>query len=130
MMAVEHWITAFLERIHKDPRVSIVHIGVFSVMAHCCTKFGNNGKCIMFRSDIMHIAKISSASTYYKVIKELSDYGYIKYSPSRYHLYGSMITLLPDTNNNKIQNIHNRHENKNENNSHPGGDSEHILRMP
>lgn len=131
MIPIENWIAAFLVRIQKDPRISIVHIGIFSVMAHCCVRFGREGSCIVYRSDLMQAAKISSASTYYKILKELSDYGYIGYYPSRCPLKGSLVTLLPmtDTSKNKILNTNNRHENKNENDGCPFRDSERILLM-
>lgn len=131
IIPVENWIAAFLGRIQKDPRISIVHIGVFSVMAHCCVRFGDDGSCLIHRNYIMKTAKISSASTYYKILKELSDYGYIGYYPSKCPVKGSHVTLLPLTEieKNKILNTNNEHENKVKNDDCPIMDGRRILLM-
>jgi len=95
MIPEENWIAAFLTRIKRDPRISIVHIGIFTVMANCCNKYSGSGYCIVHRNTLMQAAKISSATTYYKVVNELSAYGYIGYYPSRCPVKGVFITLLP-----------------------------------
>jgi len=46
---------------------------------------------VLFSHDIMGIAKISAVKTYYKCIRELNDYGYIKYIPSYKNNQGSKV---------------------------------------
>lgn len=104
-MQVENWIMAFMDRIQKDPRVSVVHIGIFSVMAHFCNQSSGTDRCVLFRQDLMKAAKISSPATYYKIINELSEYGYIGYVPSKCPSKGSLITLLPTADPNRTKNL-------------------------
>lgn len=46
-----------------------------------------------FSRDLMYLAKISGLSTYYRSVRQLNDYGYIKYEPSRNHFSGSLIHI-------------------------------------
>jgi hypothetical protein len=47
----------------------------------------------VFSRDLMHLAKISGVATYHKSIRELNDFGYIKYQPSYNHFSKSLIYL-------------------------------------
>lgn len=99
-MGTSEHIAAFIERTKGDPRISIVHIGIFTALAYQCAIAGNGYKCILNRDAFMAVAKISSTSTYYKFITELAAYGYINYRPSKHPATGSWIEI-PLSGNNK-----------------------------
>lgn len=72
----------FFQAIEKDYRISSTHIGIFAALLYyrSCNGFVNPIEA--FRLQIMTLAKISAPETYRKCMKELTDYGYLKYIPS------------------------------------------------
>lgn len=89
-------INSFFSAIKEDNRISPVHISLFmAIMQH---RSSNNDEKIVvcvFSKDLMRLAKISGVATYHRSIKELHEYGYIKYEPSYNHSIGSLI-FIPD----------------------------------
>ncbi len=80
-MDVSSHLNQFFKRISVDARVTVTHISVYSAILQTTCKLGTN--CLtMFSFELMQVAKISSGKTYYKVVRELSDFGYIRYEPS------------------------------------------------
>lgn len=86
----------FFTAIEKDGRISSTHIGVFAALLQYRTANGFVNPIEVFSHQIMRIAKISAASTYHKCVKELSEYGYIKYEPSFKRTKGSKIYFPHD----------------------------------
>jgi hypothetical protein len=72
----------FIEKSMHDPRLSPCHItvylGIFSQWA--ANKFPS--ALAIVKDDIMTISKVTGRNSYYKVIRELHDFGYIEYLPS------------------------------------------------
>jgi hypothetical protein len=81
----------FFSSIEKDCRISITHIGIYAALLQYRQKQGFANPIIAFSHQIMGIAKVSSAMTYHKCVKELSEYGYIRYEPSFNRNRGSRI---------------------------------------
>src|SRR4051794_16419774 len=86
-------LTEFFSAIQNDARISPVHISLFmAIMQHW-----NDNDCKnpirVFSRDLMRLAKISGVATYHRSIRELHEYGYIKYKPSFNHLSGSLIFI-------------------------------------
>ena len=75
-------LSDFFAAIEKDGRISITHIGIYAALLQYRIGKGFVNPVQLFGRDIMRIAKISAPITYHKCIKELSEYGYIKYTPS------------------------------------------------
>lgn len=90
--------TEFLTRIKKDPRVSVVHIGMYAVLTNRCILKGHRYCCDLDRETLMGTAKISSPTTYYKIVGELAEYGYIRYEPSRNPRRRSAIAITTEQN--------------------------------
>ena len=88
------YLSDFFEAIEQDARISITHIGVYAALLQYRIQNGFTNPIQAFSHEIMPIAKISSAITYYKCVKDLSDYGYIRYDPSFDHTKGSMIFFV------------------------------------
>ena len=72
----------FMAGIEKDPRICLSHIGVFSVLLHLREENSGLEPFPIKREELMKAAKISSTATYFKIIRQLHEYGYIHYLPT------------------------------------------------
>src|SRR5690606_13588927 len=70
------------EAIQNDARISTTHIGIYAALLQYRLLHGFDNPIQVFSREIMRIAKVSSAMTYHRCIRELSEYGYIRYEPS------------------------------------------------
>jgi len=94
---MEEWIGCynyFFERIRSDPRIRIGHLAVFSSLFYLCLESKGDREIKAYASEVMTVAKISGRFTYFRIIAELAEYGYIKYLPSKSKFYPSEIELL------------------------------------
>src|ERR1044071_5558387 len=84
-------LTDFLSAIGEDPRITTAHISIYlALWKHWADKKFEH-PVSFFRKDLMATSKISSLNTYHKVIRQLHEYGYIKYEPSYNHFEGSLV---------------------------------------
>lgn len=85
-------LLAFLSAAETDPRISTAHVSLFvSLFSE-----GYKTQCdaVSFsRPQLMSSAKISSRATYHKCMKDLHDFGYVKYIPSHHPVLGSLVLL-------------------------------------
>ncbi len=86
-----HILVRFLSRIESDQRITTAHISLYTVLWKKWEESRGEGFLIFFSHEIMPLCKISSYSTYHKVIKQLHEYGYINYAPSYNHFLGSKV---------------------------------------
>lgn len=84
----------FFSAIQSDGRISITHIGVYVALWRYRMEHGFANPIQVFSHEIMHIAKLSSAMTYQRCVKELSEYGYIRYERSFNRMKGSRIYFI------------------------------------
>lgn len=87
-------LSDFFVAIETDARISITHIGIYAALLQYRVQAGFINPIQVFSREIMDIAKISSAMTYHKCVRDLSDYGYIRYEPSFNHTKGSKIFFV------------------------------------
>ena len=87
-------LSDFFSAIENDPRISITHIGIYAALLQYWKEHGCKNPVQVFSYQIMSIAKISASTTFHKSIKELNDYGYIRYEPSFKRNKGSKIFIL------------------------------------
>lgn len=90
-------LSKFFSAIANDPRISITHIGIYMALWQYWKEHDFEDPLHVFSHYIMRLAKISGGSTYYKIIRDLSDYGYIKYEPSYKRNQGSKVYFLVKT---------------------------------
>ncbi len=84
-------LSNFIDCVKEDPRINMAHISLYaSLVSHWHANGQGNPLCV-FSRDIMPICKISGAATYHRSIRELHEYGYIKYVPSFNHFLGSLV---------------------------------------
>src|SRR5690242_2080048 len=92
-IALANELLHFFDAVREDSRIGPVHISLFIAIVRQWNKNNcQNPVCISTR-EIMSLSKISGRATYYKSLKELHEYGYIKYKPSHDCLTGSFVQL-------------------------------------
>lgn len=74
-------LTDFYEVIAEDVRISATHISLYMALLQAWNKGLSKNPFFIQRDTMMKVAKISR-KTYNKRMKELQQYGYIKYEPS------------------------------------------------
>lgn len=90
-----HQLLEFFGAAANDPRISPTHISLYLtlyqkwIMNHCVDPVH------ISRSDVMKTSKISGIATYHKCIKDLHEYGYIKYMPSYNRRCNTRVYLFP-----------------------------------
>lgn len=89
-----YYISDFFEAIETDARISITHIGVYAALLRYRIQNDFTNPIQVFSHEIMSIAKLSSAITYHKCVRQLSEYGYIRYEPSFNRTKGSKIYFI------------------------------------
>jgi len=87
-------LSDFFSAIETDPRISITHIGIYAALLQYWSEHHFENPVHVFSYDIMRIAKISASTTFHKAIRELSEYGYIKYEPSFKRNKGSNVYFI------------------------------------
>ena len=87
-------LSDFFTAIDKDPRISITHIGLYAALLQYWSEHHFENPVYVFSYDVMPIAKISASTTFHKTIRELSEYGYIKYEPSFKRNKGSKVYFI------------------------------------
>jgi hypothetical protein len=92
-MLGENKLYEFLAATKDDGRISAVHIALYLALIQKSLAFENNKEIKVSRQEIMCLAKISSRQTYNKRIRELQEFGYIKYYPSFHQTAGAIIHL-------------------------------------
>lgn len=87
-------LSVFFNAIAGDARISITHIGVYAALLEQWRRQCFENPVIAFSHEIMLLAKISTKTTYCRIVRELSDYGYIRYESSLKRNKGSRIFIV------------------------------------
>lgn len=78
-------------RMGNDKRLLSTHISLFTALFICWQRNGFVSPFAITRKTLMVFSKIASVTTYHKCIKQLDEYGYIRYHPSYHPSNGSLI---------------------------------------
>lgn len=76
-------LSTFFSLIRTDFRIGTTHIGIYAALVQFSVDKGFINPIKAYRYEIMEIAKIASPYTYHKCMKELNEYGYLTYLPTR-----------------------------------------------
>lgn len=87
-------LSEFFTAIANDPFINTTHISLYMGLLNFWFEHDCKNPICVFRCQIMQLCKISGYATYHKCMKELSDYGYIRYSPSYNRNKGSLVYLV------------------------------------
>ncbi|EJL62816.1 hypothetical protein [Flavobacterium sp. CF136] len=91
-------LSDFFTAIKKDFRISTTHIAIYAALLQCRADKGFINPIEVYRHEVALVAKVLSAYTYHKCIRELSSYGYLKYEPSFKKTQGSKIYFMDSIN--------------------------------
>lgn len=94
MTKYQHHLMLFYRKAKADDRLLPSHMSMYLVLFWFWQQAGYDNAIVIFRKDIMPLTRISSLVTYHKVIRQLDEYGYIKYNPSFNYYKGSQVFLL------------------------------------
>jgi hypothetical protein len=75
-------VEEILERLIGDARAGPVHLCVCLAIWICGASEGGDDPFVIRRAELMRLAKIQGKTTYFRVMKELAEWGYIEYWPS------------------------------------------------
>lgn len=85
----------FFTGIESDHRITRTHISLYtSLWKRWKDQRDGSLPLIVFSYEMYPLCKISSSSTYHRVIRQLHEYGYIRYTPSYNHYIGSRVEFL------------------------------------
>ncbi len=76
-------LSGFFESIEKDFRIGSTHIAVFAALVQFWMEKGMVNPIQAYSIEIQKIAKIMSPKTYHKCVRELHEYGYLFYVPTK-----------------------------------------------
>lgn len=75
-------VIGLIHRLASDPRINVWHIGLLLAIADISYHNGGRNPVTITRKLVMRLSHIRSLATYHKCIRQLEEYGYIKYRPS------------------------------------------------
>ena len=87
-------LTRFYSAIKDDNRIGTTHISLYMALFQFYNLNGFKNPLDITRTSLMAVAKISGLATYHKCIKDLHEFGYIKYNPSYNPSINSQVYLL------------------------------------
>jgi len=91
MNYVRH-LNGFFARLAEDKRLSSYHISLYIALFQHWNANRFSNQFTISRMEVMQLARVGSANTYARCIKELADWGYITYLPSSNLHSGSKVT--------------------------------------
>lgn len=72
----------FWNKISADPRITMRHIGLYAALLCLSQKMGFTSPLTVYSFEAMEAAKITARWSYCQYIRELHEFGYIRYEPS------------------------------------------------
>ena len=86
-------LTAAMEKIEKDGRLHSSHVALYLALFQYWNMNRFKNPISIHREDTLNLSKIGSRNTYYKCMKELSNWGFLLYYPSHDSKKGSIIEM-------------------------------------
>jgi hypothetical protein len=86
-------VEGFYETIMTDQRITPMHISLYMALFYHFLSEEMKSPIVVKRQQLMQEAKISARTSYNKCIRELHDYGYIRYLPSYSFYLGNLVYI-------------------------------------
>ena len=86
-------LTAFLQKAKSDKRLNSSHVSLYLALFHYWNLNMFENPLSVNRAQMLELSKIGSQHTYYKCLKELHSFGYIRYFPSHHPAKGCLVNL-------------------------------------
>ncbi|MDX9881403.1 MAG: hypothetical protein RBS73_05015 [Prolixibacteraceae bacterium] len=87
-------LNGFFERLAEDERLSSYHISLYIALFQHWNANRFSDQFIISRTEVMRLARIGSANTYARCMRDLTDWGYIAYFPSSNLHSGSKVSCI------------------------------------
>lgn len=81
----------WVRRMSSDKRLLATHVSLYTALFVCWQRQGFAQPFFVCRRVLMAFSKIASVATYHKCIKEMNEFGYIRYQPSFNPKKGSLV---------------------------------------
>jgi len=85
-----------VRRVRGDERLLATHVSLFTALFIQWQRNSFTSPFPITRKELMGYSKIASVATYHKCIRELDEYGYIRYQPSFDPVKGSLVYWKED----------------------------------
>lgn len=93
MNYIKH-LSGFFDKVSKDDRLNPTHISMYVSLFQFWNACRFHNPISISRNEVMKVSKICSTATYHKCIRELNNFGYLKYMPSYNPFKGSLVYLF------------------------------------
>ena len=93
MNYIKH-LAGFFDRVAGDERLNPSHVSMYVSLFQFWNANRFRNPISIARNELMRVSKISAKNTYHKCLKELHEYGYLRYKPSFNPLKGSLVYLF------------------------------------
>jgi len=93
MNYIKH-LTGFFDRVVPDDRLNPTHISLYLSLFQFWNVNRFQNPISICREEVMRVSKICAKATYHKCMKDLHNYGYVKYIPSYNPFKGSLVHLV------------------------------------
>ncbi len=87
-------LTGFFLKVSEDSRLNPTHISLYMAIFQFWNIERFRNPVSISRQELMRISKICAKATYHKCIKDLHNFGYIRYQPSYNPFKGSLVHLF------------------------------------
>jgi len=84
----------FFKAISCDPRIGLSHICLYVTLLQYFQLQDEIDPVLIKSNEVMRTSKIAGLATYHRCIRELHDFGYIRYIPSYNHRQKSRVFLI------------------------------------
>lgn len=82
----------FFERAQKDDRIGVCHVAIYAALYYLWQYNHCVDPVSITRQQVMRLAKIKR-TVYHECVKDLHEWGYVKYVPSYHPVLGSLVYL-------------------------------------
>ena len=98
-------LNGFFARLSEDKRMSSYHISLYFALFQQWNADRFSEQFVICRTETMELSRLGSVNTYARCMKELSEWGYIRYIPSSNMHSGSRVSCIRfDTSNDTASN--------------------------
>lgn len=87
-------LNGFFERLAEDKRLSSYHISLYIALFQHWNANRFSDQFTISRTEVMQLARIGSANTYARCMKELAEWGFVTYLPSSNLHSGSKVACI------------------------------------
>ncbi|MDR3712368.1 MAG: hypothetical protein P4L51_06105 [Puia sp.] len=89
-------LTLFMEKVKTDARIGPLHISIFMAILYRWRAEGYSNPLTVSAKLLMPLAKISGPQHFYRCMKQLHEFGYIRYEPSNNPAKPSQVFILKE----------------------------------